>query len=451
MDRENRMEMALVRLSALGPLISARLEHGDKSKLFEEAAGRTYEGPDGRSITVTARTVEDWYYAWLRGGLEALKPQERSDAGSSRVISPEIGELIVNLKLERPRRSIRRIIKMLERDRKVAKGELKKSTVHRFLKYRGLSARPRRDHEERRAFRHPQAGDLWMGDVMHGPKVIAPGQKQRKAYLHLLLDSATRFVPGCAFRLGETAMDLEAVLKEAILKHGLPRVLYVDQGAAQRAASLRLICGELGIRLLHCRAYDPEAKAGVERIFRTIREELLDEVGDNILDLADLNAYLWSWLSAEYHRRVHGGTGHKPLEHWLSQAAGVRPAPRAEVVDEIFLHREWRQVRKDGTVRFAGRMLEVRPELVGQKVELRFDPEQPGQLPRVFVDGEFYCDTVELDVIRNSTRRRRRVKDQADSQNERPRTGVNPLRQIQAEHDRRVAPPGRSTRDRGEV
>jgi transposase InsO family protein len=444
------MEMALVRVSALGPLISARLEHGDKSKLFEEAARRTYEGPDGRPITVSARTVEEWYYAWLRGGLDALMPQERSDVGTSRAIRPEIGELIVNLKLERPRRSIKRIIRMLERDGKVATGELKKSTVHRFLKHRGLSARPRRDYEERRAFRHPQAGDLWMGDVMHGPKVIAPDGKQRKAYLHLLLDSAIRFVPGCAFRLGETAVDFEAVLKEAILRHGLPRVLYVDQGAAQRAKSLRLICGELGIRLLHCRAYDPESKAGVERIFRTIREELLDEVGDKILDLAELNAYLWSWLSAEYHRRVHGGTGQKPLEHWLSQAAEVRPAPRAEVVDEVFLHREWRQVRKDSTVRFAGRMLEVRPELCGQKVELRFDPGRPSQLPRVFVDGEFFCDTVELDVIRNSSRRRRRIKDEGDTKSERPTTGINPLQQIQDEHDRRVAPPGKRTLEREE-
>lgn len=441
MDEERRKDVALMRVAVLGPLISARLDHGDRVKLFEQTAGRTYEGPDGRPIALAARTVEDWYYAYRRGGFQALLPKQRSDAGSSRAICGEVGELIVRLKQERPRRSVRRIIRMLERDGTVAKGELKKSTVHRLLQHRGLSARPRRAYEERRAFRHPCAGDLWMGDVMHGPQVIAPDGSQRKAYLHLFVDSATRFVPACAFRLGETASDLEAVLKEAILTHGLPRVLYLDQGAAQRADSLALICAELGVRLLHCRAYDPEAKAGAERIFRTIRDELLDELGEMLRELAELNSLLWSWRSAEYHRRVHSGTGQAPLEHWLSQAGTLRPAPRSEVLDEVFLHRERRKVRKDGTVRFAGRLLEVRSELAGAEVELRFDPERPERLPRVFVDGDFFCDAVELDVIRNSSRRRRRLS--AEKPEERPSTGIDPLRQIQAEHERRIVPPSR--------
>ncbi len=437
MDQYDRDQMAIVRCSALGPLISARLEHGDKAQLFKEAAARTYEGPDGQPIKVTARTVEDWYYSWKHQGLDGLSPKQRKDAGTSRVITPELGDLILQLKRELPRRSIRRIVKMLERAGKVPKGFLKKSTVHRFLQFHGYSARPRRAHEERRAYRHPYAGDLWMGDVMHGPKVIAPDGKERKTYLHLFLDSATRFVPACAFRLSESAVDLQVVLKEGILKHGLPRVLYLDQGAAQRAASLGVICAELGIRLLHCRAYDPEAKAGVERIFRTVREELLDELMERRITLAELNSLLWSWVSAEYHRRGHGGTEREPLEHWLSQVDRVRPAPRPEVLDEVFLHRETRKVRKDGTVRFAGRLLEVRSELVGQKVELRFNPELP-ELPRVYVDGKPFCDTVELDVIRNSSRKRRRIA--AIEPEEKPTSGLDPLVQIQAEHERRFAP-----------
>ena len=434
-----RTEMALVRMSVLGPLISARLEHGDRARLFEEAAQRTYVGPDGKPIRVTARTVEDWYYAFQRGGFDALKPQQRSDAGTSRVISEEVGKLLVDLKLENPRRSVRRIIRMLERDGVVTKGQLKKSTVCRYLKQRGLSERPRRAYEERRAFRHPSAGDLWMGDVMHGPRVTAPDGKERKSYLHLLLDSATRFVTGSAFRLGETAVDLEIVLKEAILRHGLPRILYLDQGAAQTAGSLRLICAELGVRLLHCRAYDPEAKGAIERLFRTFREEVLDELGERVVPLAELNSMLWSWVSAEYHRREHGGTGRQPLEHWLSQAALLRPAPRGEVLDRVFLHRVTRQVRKDATVSFKGRFLEVRPELARKQVELRFDPSRPEQLPTVFVDGEPVCDTVELDVIRNSSRRRRKVKPPTQAQ--RPTTGLDPLQQILSEHDRRARAP----------
>ena len=281
-----------------------------------------------------------------------------------------------------------------------------------------------------------------MGDVMHGPVVIAPDQKRRKSYLHLFIDSAVRFVPSGAFRLGETANDHQAVLKPAVLKHGPPRALYVDRGPAQISDSLRIICAELAIRLIHCRPFDPQAKAGVERFFRTVREELVDELPPEPLELATLNGLFWSWLSAEYHQRIHGGTQRSPLEHWLSQVEHLRPAPQASEIDRIFLHRALRRVRRDGTVRFQGRSLEVRPELAGHKVELRFDPERCDQLPAVYVEGQFYCDTVELDVVRNSRRRRRRISSsKAESQPAPASTGLDPLRLIQAEHDRRRRPP----------
>lgn len=444
MDSEQRKKQALWRLGVLGPLVSARLQHGDRQALFKAAAARTYEDAFGRRIEITARTVEEWYYRFRHGGIEALEPRERSDAGRSRVIQPEIAELILATKREKPRRSIRRLIRLLERAGKVRPGELKKSTVHRLLQTHGLSGRPRREATERRAFRHALAGDLWMGDVMHGPVVIAPDQRWRKSYLHLFIDSAVRYVPACAFRLGETASDHQAVLKQAVLKHGPPRALYLDRGPAQISDSLRIICADLAIRLLHCRPFDPQAKAGVERFFRTVREELVDELPSEPLELATLNGLLWSWLSVEYHQRIHGGTQRSPLEHWLSQVEQLRPAPQASELDRIFLHRAPRKVRRDGTVRFQGRSLEVRSELCGHKVELRFDPERRDKLPAVYVEGKFYCDTVELDVVRNSRRRRRRISpSKAESQPPPATTDLDPLRLIQAEHDRRRRPPGR--------
>ena len=445
-EHDDKTEVALWRFGVIGPLVSARLEHGDVRALCKEASRRTYERWDGKRVEVKARTVEGWYYAHKRGGLTALRPQGRSDAGTSRAIGPEMAERIVALKRENPRRSIRRIIRMLERAKEVRKGELKRSTVHRLLQAHGISGQPARPGDrERRAYRPAFVGDLWMGDVMHGPLVVSPGGPVRKSYLHLFLDAATRFVPSAAFRLGERAIDHQVVLKQAVLKHGLPRVLYLDQGSAQTADSLRLICAELGVRLLHCRPYDPAAKAGIERLFRTIRAEILDELPEGPIPLAELNAALWSWLSAEYHVRVHGGTKQPPLQHWLEQAQRLRPAPRREELDVLFLHRAQRKVRKDGTVRFGGQMLEVRPELCGRTVELRFDPERPTVLPQVYMDGRWVCDTCELDLARNS-RRRRRPRAAAAAASPEP-TGLDPLQQIQAEHDRRIRPPNSGTEE----
>jgi len=43
MNDEKQTRIALWRLGVLGPLVSTRLERGDRSQLFKEAAARTYE------------------------------------------------------------------------------------------------------------------------------------------------------------------------------------------------------------------------------------------------------------------------------------------------------------------------------------------------------------------------------------------------------------------------
>ena len=440
MQLDERTEVALWRFGVLGPLVSAELRHGDVRRLIDQAAARTHQRPDGRRVEVQASTIEAWFYDYQRGGFNALRPKRRSDAGTCKAIPPALADRIVALKRENMRRSVRRIIKMLVRSGEARKGQLKRSTVHRLLAAHGIShleARPG-SGQERRAFRPEHAGALWMGDVMHGPLVLADG-RLRKSYLHLFMDAAVRLIVGAAFRLGETALDHQIVLKEAFRRHGLPRVLYLDLGAAQTANSLKLICAELGVRLLHCRPRDPEAKAGVERLIRTIRAEVMDELPDGPLPLEELNSKLWSWMAVEYHAREHGGTGRRPLEHWLEQADRLRPPPAAAELDVMFLHRVNRKVRKDSTVRFEGRMLEVRPELVGQTVELRFDPQQSKPLPQVYVDGAWFCDTVELDLVRNSARKRRPKKPAPVVEAE--PTGIDPLQQLADAHARLARPP----------
>jgi transposase InsO family protein len=441
MKHDDKQALALWRLSVLGPLVSARLEHGDRRRYFTEAAARTQERPDGRRVQLSARTIEAWYYAWRKGGFAALFAHDREDRGRSRAISPEIAEHILRVKRERPRRSIRRIVRMLERAGLARVGELHRSSVHRLLQAHGISARPLRGPSvERRSFLPEHAGDLWVGDALHGPLVIAPDGKLRKAYLLSQIDAATRFLPHSYFALSEGAVNQEYGLKQAIAKHGLPRAYYVDLGSAYIAHSLRLICAELGIRLLHTGVQDCEAKGVIERLHRTWREEVGDELPDQPLPLAELNAKHWAWLAAEYHARKHDTTGKAPREHWLAEHEHLRTLPRHKNLDEVFLHRERRVVRKDGTVRFHSALLEVRSELVGREVELRFDPTDATALPRIFVEDRFVCDTIPLDRIRNASRPRRRLRGEAAPDSE--PSGLDPLTLIEAEHYQRVRPVG---------
>jgi transposase InsO family protein len=437
MDDKDRRAIALWRLGVLGPLVSARLEHGDRQEHLREIAGRAHQMPDGRVVRLSARTIESWYYLHKRGGFEALHPATRADCGQSRAIAPSVAELIVRVKREKPRRSIKRIIRMLERAKKVEPGELSRSSVHRLLQLAGISIRPvRGPSKERRSFLAEHAGDLWVGDALHGPLVIAPGGKLRKSYLLSQIDNATRYILHSYFALSEGAAEQEYGMKQAILKYGVPRGYYVDRGSAYIATSLRLICAELDIHLLHAGVKDAEAKGVIERWHRTLREELLDELPGHPISLADLNAKLWAWLGAEYHARKHDTTQRAPREHLFAEAGEIRAVPRDKDMDELFLHREERFVRKDGTVRWRGGFLEVRPELCGKTIELRFESGDEAPLPRAFLGGSFACDTVPLDRRANMTRRRRRI--QGEPAPDATPSGLDPLGLIEDEHYRRT-------------
>lgn len=439
MDDETKTAIALFRYGVLGPLVSARLEHGDRVAYFVEAAGRRHVLPDGREITLSPRTIEAWFYTYAGGGLTALRPRSRSDAGKSRVIEAKLEELIRRAKLEKPRRSVRRIIKMLERAGLVDKGALSKAGVHRVLQAAGISARPVRGPScERRSFIAEHAGDLWVGDALRPRSpVVASDGTLKKALLFSEIDNATRFITHSFFVLatGEDSVDHERGLKAAIQKFGLPRAYYVDHGPAYVAGSLLAICAELKIELRHAGKGDAEAKGVIERWHRTWREEVEDELPDEPIPFADLQAKHWAWLGAEYHVRVHDTTKRAPRDHFLDDARELRPVPPGKNLDEVFLHRERRKVRKDGTVRWYGGYLEVRPELVGDVVELRFDPSDASARPRVFKDDKFFCDTVPLDRKKNMHRERRRMVG-APAPQVTP-TGLDPLGLIEDEHYRK--------------
>ena len=407
--------VALFRSTVLGSLISRdQLPRGDLKSTIQKLASHRYNIPGSRNNHLSEKTIEAWYYAWRRGGIEALTPRARSDRGQSK-ISPEHQEAILATKRENPRRSIDRVIRLLERRGQVAKGELKRASVHRLLQTHGLS-RPSGctgEAEEHRAYLAEYAGDIWYGDVMHGPRVPVNSQL-RKVYLVSLMDDASRLIAHSAFCTGETALDIEGVLKQAILKRGLPKKLVIDNGPAYRAKTLQQVCLRLGIHLVYCRPYAPEGKGKLERWHRTFRDHFLSELDHSRLgDLSDLNARLWAWIETIYHRSPHSGhglDGDTPLQRYQRDLARIRTLGMlAEQIDELFYHRVERKVRKDGTVSYQGEHFEVPYELSGKQVVLVVDPHIQQVLGVENDQGESLGAATPLDVVANVNRKRRKA------------------------------------------
>ena len=335
----------------------------------------------------------------------------RLERGYSRAIPEAVAKHILALRRELPRRSVRVLIRAVERAKLVRPGTLAKSSVVRLLRAHGLSSRPRATPErERRAFTVELPGDLWMGDAMHGPPVFdRDGVLRKKAYLLTQIDVASRFLINSDFYLHEAAEYQEDGMRRAITGHGIPREYYVDLGAAYIADSLWTICAELGINLLHAGRGDAAAKGAIERYHKTWRAEVGIELPSAPLTIDELNERHTAWVTCEYNRRVHDMTQQRPIDHFLAGCDNLRPVPRDICFEDIFLHRESRKVRNDGTIRWGGDFYEVPGEYVGETVELRHVPLMPERPPLLFVDGERICEVFPLDRLANNKRPRREL------------------------------------------
>lgn len=405
-------EIALFRLMVLGPLTSRdKLNHGERKQLLRELASRQYQIPYAKHCHISEQTIERWFYVYQRGGFDALSPRQRSDKGNT-CISESLQQEIIQLKQANPSRSLNTLLQLLSAQGLIAKHEFSRASLHRFLQSKSLSTRVLNDADkiERRSFVAEHAGDIWQGDVMHGP-TITTSKGQRKVYLVSLLDDASRLICHNAFCFGETALDIEGVLKQALLKRGLPKKMLIDNGPAYKSGSLQMICARLGIRLVYCRPYEPAAKGKIEKWHAVFRQQFLTELAlENIQSLDDLNQRLWAWVEQVYHQRPHSGLDKQtPLDRWRQDLVHIKPlGSLAPKLDEYFYHRVKRLIRKDATLSWEGQRYEVAYEYTGQWINLVIEPHQQKAIQIESLEGKPLGPVHRLDPIANNYRKRQR-------------------------------------------
>jgi putative transposase len=104
-----------------------------------------------------------------------------------------------------------------------------------------------------------------------------------------------------------------------------------------------------------------------------VREQFLVELAHaKVEGIDDLNRLFSAWVESVYHRAVHSETGQTPLERFLASGAPVPASP--EQLREAFLWSERRRVSKTAEVTLYGNHYEVDAVLVGERIEMVFDP-----------------------------------------------------------------------------
>lgn len=384
-------EIALFRYGLIAPLIHDPPPKGLQEQALREIAAKTYRIPGSARTRVSLTSVRRYLQAYRAGGFEALRPPPRADRGAPRAFPPEVLERAIQLREEQPARTTPMLVELLRHDPTVSLARpLDAHTLSTHLRRRGktrkLLARPATAF---RRFEREHPNDLWQGDALVGPWLpdpAVPGRK-RRAHLFCFLDDHSRLVPYAEFFFEEALPRMERVLKVALLRRGVPKALYLDNGQVYSATQFGAACATLGIRRFHTPPYTPEGRGKQERFFETVRLQFLPEVeAAHLTTLTELNESFWAWLACVYHQRVHSETEQTPLARFTAGLDHLRSVD-PEVLRRAFLWRETRRVSKTATLSLQGNRYQVDPQFAGRTLELRFDPFDLTHV-ELYLDGQ---------------------------------------------------------------
>lgn len=396
MTEDQKKQVAVFRFSVIHEFVgTAVLDYGEQQRLLGQKCARKWAIPFSGRSRISRTTILSWVKCYRASGgrLESLYPKDRQDRRKSRAIDEQTGRNLMALRQSMPAATVPVLIKTMMQRCLVKPGtRLAPTTVYRFLHNHGLM-KPEPVHRDRRKFEAELPNDLWQSDVLHGP-LVDSAPRQRKSYLIAFIDDHSRLVPYARFYLSERLQDFLDALEKALLKRGLPRKLYVDNGAAYRSRHLEHITASLGIALVHARPYQPQGKGKIERFFRRVRQQFLPTIsGCPCLDA--LNEQFAHWLRTEYHSKLHTAIGTTPAERFTARMQCIRTAP--DNLSEHFRCIARRRVAKDRTVTLNGQLFEAPVVLIGLRVDLLYHPERPSKVEvRLGQNSYGYLQTVNL-------------------------------------------------------
>lgn len=374
MDENKARDMGHLRFGIISPLLSADDPRSLKER-FAEQAEKIWTLSDGHMRQFTASAVEDWYYDYRQGGIDALINPRRRDCGSHRVIADAICQAVEKLFAEHPQLKSSNVIRLLDERGVRQDGIPSDATIYRYLR----KVRPAfvKSAQERRAFEAPYAGNLYQTDIMYGPEVKIRQENGRTGkqptYLVAIIDDHSRVICHAEFFTAQDLMVYLICLEKAFRKRGIPDKIYCDNGKVFLSEQVKRIGMEVGCRVVHTKVRDAAAKGKIERFFRTVRDGFLPIAEVNKADtLQELNRAFFKWVE-EYNNRLHSSIGCSPMEKWLKSPRVPRLLSESPRTDDLFLLEVTRLVRKDGTFRLRGLRFETSYIHSGRTVTVRYD------------------------------------------------------------------------------
>ena len=372
-DLSKAVQIAQFKFALIAPVIQGLFPDASRAEYYRRVTEKPLTLPDGTSVTYSPKTIEKWVSVYNNEGFDGLMPKERSDKGTTRVLPDTAIERIYQLKQEYPRLNATQIHAKLIQEG-IIPAVVSVCAVQRFIKRNDLKGARNLNMRDRKAFEEDAFGRMWQADTCYFPHITEDG-KSRRVYAVCIIDDHSRMIVGAELFYSDNAAGFQKVLKDAISTYNLPSKLLVDNGSPYANEQLSLICGSLGIALIHTRVRDGASKGKCERMWRTAKEQLIYGLDmSTITSLKQFNEIFRDYVRT-YNLSRHSGIQCAPFDRYKATADQAKPVKSPEWLNECFLNRVYRKVRKDSTISIDSICYDVPMQFIGMKVEVRFIPD----------------------------------------------------------------------------
>lgn len=391
-----KQEIALFRYGLIAPVVTDTFEENSQIEYFRNVASKEYI-LNGKKLKFSPMSIKKWYIKYKKYGFDALIPKTRCDINTSRKLSDNAINRIMDLKKEYPHISGTLIYQKLDNEGYINPNNISLSTVLKYI----------RDHKilfnetsniDRRSFVMEFSNDCWQADTSHGP-YLTINNKKVLTYLIAIIDDASRLMLSAKFYFNDNAINFQGVLKNAIKTYGVPKRLFVDNGSTYKNEQLSLICANVGTTLIHARPYSGASKGKIERWFHTMKETWMRGLKwDEIKSIDDLNELLKDFVN-DYNTKQHSslkdfsGNSISPNTRWFKDADKIKKIDN-NLIDSFFLHTAYPRIRSDAIAYIKNHEFEVNMKYIGKKITVKYNPED---FSRAWIyDNNKYIEEIKL-------------------------------------------------------
>jgi len=350
------------------------LEEGIPSRLVAKEVGVQYG------------TVTKWAQDYREGGLEGLKPRDRSEVQRRRV-HPAVKARIKAVKKSNPTFGIKRISQMLGR---VFMLRASRETVRRTLNKERLIERgirkvkrgPRKLH----FFEADAPNRMWQSDITRF-RIL----RNENAYLIGFIDDHSRYITGLGVYMLQKAENVLEVYRRAAGEYGAPKEMLTDNGRQyvnwRGKTEFERELKKDGVHHIRSSPHHPKTLGKIERFWKTIKEEFLDEAEFEGFEQA--RERIAFWVKYYNHQRPHQGIdGSCPADRYFQIQAGIRDVMEKGIEEN--LQDLAMKGRMEKPVYLVGRVGDNEVVVRGDNGKLRMsvDGQDRGMMKEIIIGGE---------------------------------------------------------------